>query len=72
MQRLIGPSFYEWAVTIPAGESLTFMHFAVQREPTDTAGAAAQALSLASLTDPRALDGMTAAEKAQVVNFKIQ
>ena len=48
------------------------MHFAVQREPADSAGAAAQAMSLVNLTDPHALDGMTAAEKAQVVNFKIQ
>jgi hypothetical protein len=47
------------------------MHFAVQRDPSDLTGAKAQAGSLSSLTDPNALDGMTAGEKAEVVNFNI-
>ena len=71
-QSLIGPSSYEWRVTIPAGESVTLMHFAVQREPTDAAGAEAQALALVNLTDPNALAGMTAEERSRVVNFRIQ
>ncbi|MEQ1869412.1 MAG: carboxypeptidase regulatory-like domain-containing protein, partial [Vicinamibacterales bacterium] len=71
IQRLIGPTFYRWIVTVPAGQSVTLMHFAVQREPTDTAGATAQANALANLTDPNALSGMTAEEKARVVNFVI-
>jgi hypothetical protein len=71
-QWLIGPSFYQWQVTIPAGESVTLMHFAIQRDPTDTAGAIAQAQALVNLTDPNALAGMTAEEKARVVNFKLQ
>ena len=70
-QRLIGPSQYEWRVTIPAGQSITLMHFAIQREPNDTAGAEAQAQALVNLTDPDALTGMTAADKARVLNFKI-
>jgi hypothetical protein len=51
---------------------MTLMHFAVQRESTDAAGAAAQAQALVNLTDPNALAGMTPVEKAQVVNFRIQ
>jgi hypothetical protein len=71
-QRLDGTSYYRWTVTIPAGESVTFMHFAVQRDPTDTAGADAQAQALVNLSTPAALAGMTAADKARVVNFRIQ
>ena len=48
------------------------MHFVLQRNPTDTAGAAAQAQALVDLTDPNALAGMTAEEKLRVVNFKLQ
>jgi hypothetical protein len=71
-QRLDGTSYYRWTVTIPAGESVTLMHFAVQRDPTDTAGAEAQAQALVNLSDANALLGMTAQDKARVVNFKIQ
>jgi len=71
-QRLDGTSYYRWTVTIPAGGSVTLMHFAVQRDPADIAGAEAQAQALVNLTDPNALAGMTPAEKALVVNFKVQ
>ncbi len=71
-QRLDGTSYYRWTVTVPAGESVTLMHFAVQRDPTDTAGAEAQAQALVNLSDPNALAGMTAAERSRVVNFRIQ
>jgi hypothetical protein len=59
-------------MTSAPGESKTFMHFAVQRAPTDTAAAETQAQALVNLTDPNVLAGMTAEEKARVVNFKIQ
>ena len=72
IQHLIGPTFYQWTVTIPAGESVTLMHFALQRRPTNVAGAEAQAQALVNLTDPNVLAGMTAEEKARVVNFKLQ
>jgi len=65
--------FYRWDnITIQPGQTAIIMHFAVQREPSDLAGAQAQATSLVNLTDPNALTGMTAAEKAQVINFRIQ
>ncbi len=47
------------------------MHFAVQHEPNDEAGAQTQAEALVNLTDPNALSGMSADEKACVVNFAI-
>jgi hypothetical protein len=64
--------FYRWSgITIPAGQTAILMHFAVQRPPSDLAGAKAQASGLVNLTDPNALTGMSAADKAAVANFII-
>ncbi len=64
--------FYRWDnVSIPAGQTAILMHFAVQRPPSDLTGTKAQAASLVDLTDPNALSGMSAAEKAAVANFVI-
>src|SRR5262249_434626 len=64
--------FYRWDnVTIPPGQTVFFMHFAVQRDPVDFQGTRAQGGSLSDLSDPNALTGMTAAEKAAVLNFTI-
>jgi len=71
-QALTGTSHYTWRVTIPAGATITLMHFAVQRDSTSIAAADAQAQALVNLTDPNALAGMSAADKARVVNFRIQ
>ena len=62
---------YRWTVTVPAGESIVLMHFTLQREMGATAAAQAQAEALANLTDANALAGMTAAERARVLNFVI-
>jgi 5-hydroxyisourate hydrolase-like protein (transthyretin family) len=63
---------YLWnAITIAPGQTVIFMHFAVQHDPNDNPGLEAQAAALANLTDPNALFGMTDAEKAAVVNFSI-
>jgi hypothetical protein len=63
---------YNWpAVTVPAGQSVTLMHFIVQRDPSDLIGVKSRAESLVNLTDPNALTGMSAADKAQVINFRI-
>lgn len=64
-------AYYNWNVTIPAGQTRIIMHYAVQRPPSDTAGARAQAEALVNLSDAKALEGMTAGERAQVVNFNI-
>jgi hypothetical protein len=63
--------FMRWRVTVPAGATMILMHFAAQRAPGNTTGAQTQAESLVNLTDPAALQGMSTAERAQVVNFRI-
>jgi Carboxypeptidase regulatory-like domain/Bacterial TSP3 repeat len=64
--------FYRWDnISIPAGQTAILMHFAVQRPPSDLAGTKSQAAGLVNLTDPNALSGMSAAEKAAVANFVI-
>jgi hypothetical protein len=62
---------YRWNVTIPAGQTVILMHFAVQRPIGDTAGAQAQAEALVNLTDSNALVGMSPAERSQVINFNV-
>jgi hypothetical protein len=63
---------YTWNVSIPAGQTAILMHFGIQRNITDDAGAVTQAQGLVNLTDPNALTGMTAAEQSEVVNFVVQ
>jgi hypothetical protein len=64
--------FYSWDnITVQPGQTVIIMHFAVQRDPSDLAGARAQANSLSGLTDSNALTGMTDSEKAAVINFNI-
>jgi hypothetical protein len=70
-QPFVGISFYQYTVTVPAGGEVTLMHFSVQRTPGDLPGVREQAEELVNLTDPNALAGMTAAEKARVINFRI-
>ncbi len=65
---------YRYDVTVPPGETRIVMHFSVQREPDDAAGAEAQARALVDLADPilgdpDALVGMSPEERAQVLNF---
>ena len=60
---------YEWRITLGPGQSAAVLHFAVQRDAADVAGAQAQAEALASLTDPLALEGLSADDRALVINF---
>ena len=62
---------YQWTVTVPPNGKVALMHFSVLRQPNNTAGAQSQAVSLVELTDPEALAGLTAAEKAAIKNFII-
>jgi hypothetical protein len=66
------PVSYVWTVTVPANQTVTLMHFLIQWNSQDTNGAAAQASALVNLTDPNALNGISAQEKTQVVNFNVQ
>jgi YD repeat-containing protein len=62
---------YNWTVTIPANQTVILMHFFVQRSDSDPVAATSQVQALVNLTDPDALDGMSAQEKAEVVNFNV-
>lgn len=63
---------FRYDVTVPAGKTVILMHFSAQRGQSNAAAAAAQAQALVNLSDPAALEGMSAEERAQVVNFSIQ
>jgi hypothetical protein len=60
-----------YQLTLAPGAAVTIMHFEVQRDANDAAGAETQARALVNLTDPHALDGMSDMQRAQVVNFVI-
>ena len=62
---------YGWRVTVPAGQTIALMHFALQREPTDAAGAQTAAVNLSNLTSPNALTGLSSEELSRIVNFNI-
>jgi hypothetical protein len=62
---------YSWQASVPAGGTVIFMHFAVQRAPTDFMGAETQAIELVNLTDPNALANLSAAERAAIRNFVV-
>jgi len=50
---------------------MSFMHFVIQWNNQDPAGAIARAQALVNLTDPNELVGLSAQEKSQVVNFNV-
>jgi hypothetical protein len=62
---------YEWVVTVPAGQTRSILHFVVQGPASGAAAVGTQSFALAALTDPNALAGLTAEEKASIVNFVI-
>jgi len=66
-----GEIFYEWNVTVPAGQTVALMHFIAQREPGDTPGAEALARSIVSGTASNMLDGLTQTDVSQIVNFDL-
>lgn len=65
------PSFYYgWTVTVPPGETVILLHFAVQHGSSAmVTDAMARELSL--LSRQGLLDGMSADERARVINFVI-
>jgi len=62
---------YRWTVTIPAGQTISVMHFSAQRDVADSAGATAAAQALSALTVPDALAGLTNDERARIINFRV-
>ncbi|MDT7780154.1 MAG: large repetitive protein [Acidobacteriota bacterium] len=63
--------YFNWQMTVPAGQTRILMHYTLERGATDTAGARTQAEALTGLTDPHALDQMTETEKSQVLTFEV-
>jgi hypothetical protein len=62
---------YQYTVTIPPGERRAVMHFTLQRAPGDAASAQAAAEALVNLSEADALAGLSAGDKAMIVNFNI-
>ena len=61
----------ELPLTLAPGERVLLLQFFVQRPHDDVEGAVAQATALADLSDPEALAGLTAEDRAAVVNFAV-
>ena len=67
-----GYAYTAWsALQVPAGGSVIVMQFVVVRESGEATAAEQQAAALADLTDPEALLGLSAAERALIVNFEV-
>jgi hypothetical protein len=58
-------------LTVPAHKTIILMQFAIQRAHGDETAAEDQAKALMSLTDPHALDGLSADEIHAIVNFDV-
>jgi YD repeat-containing protein len=62
---------FNGAVTIGPHQTVSFMHFLIQWNNQDPAGATAKAQALVNMTDPNEFVGLSAQEKSQVVNFNV-
>lgn len=62
---------FGWNVTVPAGATVTLMHFAVQRAPGDASGAQAQAEALSTMTQPGMFEGLSSADRETIKNFTV-
>jgi hypothetical protein len=61
-----------WTLTLNPGETKMILSYLVQNAPGSVAAVGQQAVALSNLTDGEALTGVTADEKAKIVNFKVQ
>ena len=62
---------WRWARTVAPGETVSWLTYAVVREPQSRAAAQAQAQALGAMTEPGMFDGLSAAERASVINFVV-
>ncbi|MGE5243771.1 MAG: carboxypeptidase regulatory-like domain-containing protein [Betaproteobacteria bacterium] len=62
---------YSWQLTVPANGTVIIMHFGLERLQNALIATSNAAAALRDLTDPNALVGMTAEEKAAVRNFVV-
>ncbi|MGE3957098.1 MAG: Ig-like domain-containing protein [Vicinamibacterales bacterium] len=58
-------------ITLAPGQSAALLHFVILDGPTEAGDVIATAEGLGALTDPDALTGLTPADRAMVVNFRI-
>jgi YD repeat-containing protein len=65
------PAEFDGAVTIGPHQTVSFMHFVIQWNNQDAAGAIAQAQALVNMTDPNEFVGLSTQERSQVVNFNV-
>ena len=57
--------------TVQPHSKSALLHFVIMREPGDTGGVSAQASTLALLTEPNGLVGLTPEDLAMIVNFRV-
>jgi hypothetical protein len=63
---------WSWSnLVIPANGNVCLLHYIFQSNPADTAAATARAQALRDLSEPGALDLLTAEERACIVNFAV-
>ena len=62
---------FGWQTTVPANSRVAFLHYIVLRDADQGAAAVSQSESLVNLSDPEALAGLTAEEKALIRNFNL-
>ncbi|OGB21129.1 MAG: hypothetical protein A3I66_10075 [Burkholderiales bacterium RIFCSPLOWO2_02_FULL_57_36] len=62
---------YDWNVTIPAGGTVSLLHFAVQRAASDATAAQAQAEALSTMTQSGMFEGLSSADRANIKNFVV-
>lgn len=62
---------YRYVLAVPAGQTVILMQYLIQGTRTGAPAVQTEAQALTTLTDTNALTGMSSAEKAQVINFKI-
>ncbi|MFZ4856964.1 MAG: carboxypeptidase regulatory-like domain-containing protein [Desulfuromonadaceae bacterium] len=67
-----GAANWTWNnLTVPAGGRVCLLHYIFQADPADPAAATARALALHNLSEPGALDLLTAEERACIANFVV-
>jgi hypothetical protein len=62
---------YNWTITVPAGGTISLMHFAIQRNTLDTTAVQAQAEALSNMTQSGMFNGLSAGDKSSIKNFLV-
>lgn len=62
---------YGWNVTVPAGGTVSLLHFAVQKATGDAIAAQTQAEALSTMTQSGMFEGLSSEDKANIKNFAV-